>query len=335
MSKWQGIEVADPSDSADVPAAMKAMVSSGMLPRFANMSAINSQISPKTDGVVVYRNDTKQIMILEHGAWKAINSWAYIDNKPDKFSPQSHADADHSVDYIKANGDRAMSADLNLGSNRIINVQSPASGAAGDNHIGDRAYNDTRYAMDNHNHDPADHSAAHDGRFVELSTGPNPQVLSNNLRVPKIWINSTQIWLSEEGSAGDELRIAVNNAEKVRITSTAVAPVTSGTYNLGGSSNRWGTVYATDVDTPSSASLKEDIEPWDFDALSAVRHVPVNRFRWRDTGEAGSGFVAEDMPDEIQRESDGPLAVSQNSIVAWLWQAVRQLAARVEELEAR
>ena len=114
MSRYKGIEVADPSDAADVPAAMKAMVDSGMIPRFGNSSARSSQIGAPENGMLSFRSDVKQLELHLDGTWKNIQAWGNLDGKPERFPPVDHADNYHTVEYLRKSGG-TMTGNLSLG----------------------------------------------------------------------------------------------------------------------------------------------------------------------------------------------------------------------------
>jgi len=87
----------------------------------------------------------------------------------------------------------------------------------------------------------------------------------------------------------------------------------------------------------SDARLKENVETISnaLDLVNRMRGVFYDRI---DTGEAGIGVIAQEMEEvipEVVIPSDGMLTVAYGNLVGVLIEAVKELTARVEELEAR
>lgn len=105
------------------------------------------------------------------------------------------------------------------------------------------------------------------------------------------------------GSGG--MYLVVDGASRLQATTTALLPTTDGTYNLGGASNKYGTVYAaTGTINTSDANEKQDIA--DLDAaekrVAAALKGMVKKFRFKDAvaqrGEAARihiGVIAQEV----------------------------------------
>lgn len=94
---------------------------------------------------------------------------------------------------------------------------------------------------------------------------------------------------------------------------------------------------AGNVTAYSDARLKENVETISnaLDLVNRMRGVFYDRI---DTGEAGIGVIAQEMEEvipEVVIPSDGMLTVAYGNLVGVLIEAVKELTARVEELEAR
>lgn len=94
---------------------------------------------------------------------------------------------------------------------------------------------------------------------------------------------------------------------------------------------------AGNVTAYSDARLKENIETISnaLDLVNRMRGVFYDRI---DTGEPGVGVIAQEMEEiipEVVIPSDGVLTVAYGNLVGVLIEAVKELATRVEELEAR
>lgn len=96
-------------------------------------------------------------------------------------------------------------------------------------------------------------------------------------------------------------------------------------------------VATGNVTAYSDATLKENIETIDnaLELVNRMRGVFYDRI---DTGEPGVGVIAQEMEEvvpEVVVHSDGVLSVAYGNLVGVLIEAVKELSARVEELEAR
>ncbi len=150
-------------------------------------------------------------------------------------------------------------------------------------------------------------------------------------------------------TAGTYLKVTVDAKGRV----TAGSSMTSGdvTSALGytpankagdsftGSISVSGSITATgDITAYSDARLKTDIETI-TGALDRVRKLRGVTFSRRDTGNRGVGLIAQELaaivPEAVMTHDDGLLSVAYGNLVAVLIEAVKDLADKVERLEAR
>lgn len=94
---------------------------------------------------------------------------------------------------------------------------------------------------------------------------------------------------------------------------------------------------------PSDEALKQNVEPVNLQqAQEAVIGIAPKNFQWIDQG-CGKGtqygFIAQEvqnyLPELVAEEKDGALGLKSDQLVPVLWAVVRDLIARVEELEER
>ena len=100
-----------------------------------------------------------------------------------------------------------------------------------------------------------------------------------------------------------------------------------------------GSITATgDITAYSDERLKMDVETI-TDALDRVRSLRGVTFTRRDTGSRGIGLVAQELaaivPEAVMAHDDGLLSVAYGNLVGVLIEAVKELADKVERLEAR
>jgi len=150
-------------------------------------------------------------------------------------------------------------------------------------------------------------------------------------------------------TAGTYLKVTVDAKGRV----TAGSSMTSGdvTSALGytpankagdsftGSISVSGSITATgDITAYSDARLKTDIETI-TGALDRVRKLRGVTFSRRDTGNRGVGLIAQELapivPEAVMTHEDGLLSVAYGNLVGVLIEAVKDLADKVERLEAR
>ena len=150
-------------------------------------------------------------------------------------------------------------------------------------------------------------------------------------------------------TAGTYLKVTVDAKGRV----TAGSSMTSGdvTSALGytpankagdsftGSISVSGSITATgDITAYSDARLKTDIQTI-TGALDRVRKLRGVTFSRRDTGNRGVGLIAQELasivPEAVMTHEDGLLSVAYGNLVGVLIEAVKDLADKVERLEAR
>ena len=150
-------------------------------------------------------------------------------------------------------------------------------------------------------------------------------------------------------AAGTYLKVTVD--AKGRVTSASAMTSGDVTGALGytpankagdsftGSISVSGSITATgDITAYSDARLKTDVETI-TDALDRVRSLRGVTFTRRDTGSRGIGLVAQELaaivPEAVMTHEDGLLSVAYGNLVGVLIEAVKELADKVERLEAR
>ncbi len=103
---------------------------------------------------------------------------------------------------------------------------------------------------------------------------------------------------------------------------------------LSGNSTIAGTLTATDFVATSDVRLKRNI----IDApLGVIEQLNGREWEWNKTGAKGSGVIAQELeqvlPHLVNEDSEGMKAVSYSGLTAYLIEAVKELSARVKDLE--
>jgi len=91
------------------------------------------------------------------------------------------------------------------------------------------------------------------------------------------------------------------------------------------------------VNSASDSNLKEDIEVISG-AVESLKQINGVNFTWKSSKEKSMGVIAQDVekvfPDIVDTNDDGLKSVNYSGIIGALVEAVKELSARVEELEA-
>jgi hypothetical protein len=99
-----------------------------------------------------------------------------------------------------------------------------------------------------------------------------------------------------------------------------------------------GVLTATDFDSLSDESLKINVNVIS-NALNTVRQIEGVDFQWAASGKKSSGFVAQQLetaiPHLVTTNETGMKTVNYNGVIAYLVQTVKELDARVKELESK
>ena len=119
------------------------------------------------------------------------------------------------------------------------------------------------------------------------------------------------------------------------VTSGSLSTVNTSSTQLFFNANT-GVLTATDFDSLSDESLKINVNVIS-NALNTVRQIEGVDFQWAASGKKSSGFVAQQLetaiPHLVTTNETGMKTVNYNGVIAYLVQTVKELDARVKELE--
>jgi len=169
-----------------------------------------------------------------------------------------------------------------------------------------------------------DDATADDGCTTLGAVKKSGDTMTGNLSI----INSTT-----------EMRVTLGSSGGYYYGGTAAAGFknSSGTNRVSWNISTGDFTAAGNVTAYSDARLKENVETI-HDALALVSRMRGVFYDRKDTGEAGVGVIAQEMQEVVPQvvvQSDDMLTVAYGNLVGVLIEAVKELAARVEELEAR
>ena len=121
------------------------------------------------------------------------------------------------------------------------------------------------------------------------------------------------------------------------VTSGSLSTVNTSSTQLFFNANT-GVLTATDFDSLSDESLKINVNVIS-NALNTVRQIEGVDFQWAASGKKSSGFVAQQLetaiPHLVTTNETGMKTVNYNGVIAYLVQTVKELDARVKELESK
>jgi hypothetical protein len=125
------------------------------------------------------------------------------------------------------------------------------------------------------------------------------------------------------------------DSNKFKIANSGTYSLSSGTaITVDGSGNL---TAAGNVTAYSDARLKKNVSTID-NALALVEKMRGVRYDRIDSGKAGIGVIAQEMQEvvpEVVHEGEEHLSVAYGNLVGVLIEAVKELSARVKELEAK
>ncbi len=99
-----------------------------------------------------------------------------------------------------------------------------------------------------------------------------------------------------------------------------------------------GTLSATNFNNLSDEELKTNIEII-TNATATVKTIEGVEFNWKDSGRKSAGFIAQkiesSLPHLVATNQEGMKSVNYSAIIAYLVETVKELDARIKELEAK
>lgn len=156
----------------------------------------------------------------------------------------------------------------------------------------------------------------------------------------------TSVLFGDSGSASvgqvlydhstDALSLWTSGTQKV--TTTSAGDVGIGTTSPSEKLHVVGNVLVTgDVDSQSDEALKENIATLE-DSLDSVKKLRGVSYSWKESGKQSIGLIAQEVEQVLPKlvsEQDGLKSVKYGNIVAVLVEAIKELSAKVEELESK
>jgi len=96
-----------------------------------------------------------------------------------------------------------------------------------------------------------------------------------------------------------------------------------------------GILTATDVDSTSDVRLKTNINVVDG-ALDKVNSLRGVSFDWKESGESSYGVIAQELESVLPElvHGDDPKRVNYNGIIGVLIESIKELSAKVRDLES-
>jgi len=178
--------------------------------------------------------------------------------------------------------------------------------------------------------------ATADGRYVAQSNGAFTGTLTGSS------VSLSGNLFMESSGAEQQIHIGPNNGYFYGSSLGAGWFISGGgfQYTIATSTlNVTGAISATgDITAFSDARLKSNVQTI-INAVEKVNSLRGVTFTRSDTGKNSVGVIAQEvravMPEVVSENEDGMLSVAYGNLVGLLIEAVKELTARVEELEAR
>jgi hypothetical protein len=159
---------------------------------------------------------------------------------------------------------------------------------------------------------------------IGAGSAPNNGTLT--LNVSGSGLSGSQTFTANQSTAATFT--VTSNATSANTASTIVFRDASGNFTAG-------IVTATDFNSTSDVSLKENIKPAPgYDALSKINAV---EFTWKSNGKKSYGVIAQEleqeMPELVSQDEDGIKTVSYTPLIAVLTNTVKEQQDRINRLE--
>jgi hypothetical protein len=156
----------------------------------------------------------------------------------------------------------------------------------------------------------------HDGSDNYIKAGGNLEIWSTNVNLRNT--DGSEYFLRAFNNG--EVQLFHDNSEKLR-TDLHGVKIT-------------GVCTATDFDSTSDARLKTNVQVVDG-ALSKVNELRGVSFNWIETGQPSYGVIAQELETVLPELVHGgdPKKVNYNGIIGVLIESIKELSARVDELE--
>lgn len=295
------------------------------IPRYANETAITSAITSPTSGMMVYNNATSSIWFYNGSSWANTSSGSLSGSGTNTFIPvfTSSGSIGNSPLYLSAFD---VVVNKRLEADERLALKAPTTG--------DYFYLTTR----------PDGMLAFEANGA---TGNNALVIDDD--------GDQSIMIGTNvATAGAKLRVAgsadvdgptlyFGSAEKIEDVGSFILavdgtwrPLLNGADNLGTSTNRWGTVFATNgtINT-SDATLKTNILNSNYGLKEIMQMRPVS-FHWKDehpNQSAKIGFLAQELKDIIPEVVvDKEWVYTKEDRASGQWQPVANLGVMYSDL---
>ncbi len=140
--------------------------------------------------------------------------------------------------------------------------------------------------------------------------------------------------LSTDGDGGASLDGHLQ-VVSIEATGAGIALTVTNDVAIGGSMSVAETIYAQGYDSLSDAKLKENIVPL-TGALHNLGSISGVSYTWKSSGEASMGVIAQEVQavyPELVTEGGESLSVNYNGLIGVLIESVKELNAKVEDLQ--
>ena len=183
-----------------------------------------------------------------------------------------------------------------------------------------------------------------DGTASNASTAVNATNATNAINATNVDVlsDSSNVarYLNMSATTSGNTRIRANNSlYYTPSTSTLNVSnvITSGDINCRNLTATNNITATGDINSYSDLNLKEDVEVI-TGVIESLKQISGVNFTWKSSKEKSMGVIAQDVekvfPDIVNTDEDGLKSVNYNGIIGALVEAVKELSARVEELEA-
>lgn len=162
-----------------------------------------------------------------------------------------------------------------------------------------------------------------------------------NLYSKQVSLGSGSAYISNNRESDDLIFTwkYANNTRQISLYHDYVLPENNNTINIGGTNNRWATIYYTTLNPSSDIRLKENIEPLE-NGLAKINSLDVKSFTFKNKSDhIEYGIIAQDTVNDnpelisVPDDESGYYGIYLHNFVFLAVKAIQELSAKVTVLE--
>ena len=180
---------------------------------------------------------------------------------------------------------------------------------------------------------------------MRITSGGEIHIKNGTTTGGKILLSGTDNDLKIDGSRG-QIQFSINGTNEAVLDALQFYPQANNGLNLGTTSLRFNTVYASNGVNTSDETLKENIKECDL-GIDFIDSLKPKSYKFKDLkedndayGKKRYGLIAQDLlqtelKDSIFGKKNGEYGLSYNDLIAPMIKAIQELKAEIDELKTQ